>query len=129
MHPSRKLIVVIDDDDSVRCALGRQLRAAGFATVAFASAEEYLGVAATLDAAGVVSDINLGAVSGLHLALHPLIVELKIPVILITGGTDPVVAMRAQEIAAVFLQKPIPPGKLLEAVIDTVGEPIPDADE
>jgi len=125
----RQLIAVIDDDPSVRCALGRQLRAAGYRTLEFPSAEEFLQVAATCGAAGVVSDIQLGALSGLELALHPRVLELKLPVVLVTGAHDPLIAMRAQEIAAVFLQKPIPPGKLLEAVIDTVGAPIADGHE
>lgn len=129
MPTPRQLIAVIDDDTSVRHALGRQLRAAGYRTREFPSAEEFLQVAATCGAAGVVSDIHLGALTGLELALHPQVLELNLPVVLLTGMNDPVIAMRAQEVAAVFLQKPIPPGKLLEAVIDTVGAPIADGHE
>ena len=129
MSPPRKLIAVIDDEPSVRNALSRQLRAAGYLTAAFPCAEEFLQVAGTCGAAGVISDIHLGTLSGLQLALHPLIIELKLPVVLVSGSNDPVLTTRAQEIAAVFLQKPIPPGKLLEAVIDTMGAPIADGDE
>jgi len=129
MPTPRKLIAVIDDEPSVRNALSRQLRAAGYLTATFQCAEEFLHVAGTCGAAGVVSDIHLGALSGLQLALHPMIIEMNLPVVLVSGCNDPVTAMQAQEIAAVFLQKPIPPGKLLEAVIDTMGAPIADGEE
>ncbi len=48
MPPKRKLIAVIDDDDSVRKALDRQITAAGYRCHAFASAEQFLSVAAML---------------------------------------------------------------------------------
>ena len=50
MPPNRKLIAVIDDDASVRKALDRQITAAGYRCHSFASAEQFLSVAATLSA-------------------------------------------------------------------------------
>ena len=124
MATYRKLIAVVDDDASIRTALCRQMRAAGYSAMPFSSAEEFLAVARSCGAAGIISDIHLGTLSGLQLAVHPLVLELKLPVVLVSGSSDPTVTGQAQEIAAIFLQKPIPPGKLLEAVIDTMGSPI-----
>jgi FixJ family two-component response regulator len=129
MPTYRKLVVVIDDDPSLRNALCRQLRAAGYSAMAFPCAEEFLQVASTCGAAGVISDIHLGTLSGLELAVHPRVTELRMPVVLISASCDPVLTMQAQEIAAAFLQKPIPPGRLLEVVIDTMGSPILEADD
>ncbi|HET7810984.1 MAG TPA: response regulator [Steroidobacteraceae bacterium] len=124
MPTLRKLIAVIDDDPSIRNALSRQMRAAGFRTAAFQCAEEFLLAAATCGAAMVISDIHLGELSGLDLAVHPQVVQMQLPVVLISGSIDPEITARAQDVAAAFLRKPIPPGMLLETVIDTVGAPI-----
>jgi len=129
MPPKRKLIALIDDDASCRKALDRQISAAGFRCHAFADAEEYLMVAGVCGAAGIVSDIHLGGLSGLELAVHPTVVEMSIPVVLISATADPLIEQSAQQIASVFLRKPIPPGKLLDAIVETVGPPLTDGDE
>ena len=129
MPPKRKLVAVIDDDAAVRKALDRQIHAAGYRSHAFACTEEFLKVAALCGAACVICDIHLGGMTGLELALHPTITELNLPVVLISGSCDPTVEEPARLIAAAFLRKPIPPGKLLEAIVDTVGPPIADEDQ
>lgn len=129
MPTLRKLIAVIDDDPSVRNALSRQMRAAGFRTLAFQCAEEFLLVAATCGAVMVISDIHLGSLSGIDLAIHPQITQMQLPVVLISGSIDPAITTRARDVSAAFLQKPIPPGMLLETVIDTVGSPIDEVED
>jgi len=129
MPPKRKLVAVIDDDASVRKALHRQINAAGYRSHAFACAEEFLKVAALCGAACVVCDIHLGGMTGLQLALHPTVMSLNLPFVLISGSDDPMVEEPARVIGAAFLRKPIPPGKLLEAIVDTVGPPIMDGED
>jgi len=128
MPNKRKRIAVIDDDLSVRKALERQMHAAGFAACQFASAEDFLEVARDGDFACLICDIHLGGMTGLELALHPVISELNLPVVLISGSGDPVIEEPAQLIAAAFLHKPIPPGKLLDTIIETVGPPLEDGE-
>jgi FixJ family two-component response regulator len=67
--------------------------------------------------------------TGLELAVHPTITEMKLPVVLISGSDDPLIEAPARDIAAIFLRKPIAPGKLLEAIVDTVGPPIADGED
>jgi|KBSMisStaDraftv2_1062788.scaffolds.fasta_scaffold295773_2 FixJ family two-component response regulator len=129
MPSVRKLVAVIDDDASMRRALDRQMRAAGFRCELFSSAEDFLAVAGELHADCIVSDINLGGMSGLELAMHPTVVGLNVPTVLITGRHDALIEERAQVIAAALLLKPIPPGKLLEAIIDAVGPPLAEIDD
>jgi len=123
------LVAVIDDDPSVLKALDRQVSAAGYRSHAFASAEEFLAVAAFCGAACVICDIHLGGMSGLELATHPVVTSLNLPVVLISGGWEPPVDDAARATGAAFLQKPIPPGKLLETIVDTVGPPIADGED
>lgn len=128
MPPYRRLIAVIEDDVSVRKALDRQIRAAGYRCAAFACAEDYLAVAQTCLASAVVADVNLGGMSGLQLALHPEVTRLNVPVVLITASVDPLIEVAALEISAIFLRKPISCQELLDAIVDTAGPPIADGE-
>lgn len=129
MPTVRKLIAVIDDDPAIRTALDRQLRSAGFRCELFGSAEDFLAIATELRADCIVSDINLGGLTGLELALHPTVVKLDVPVVLITAQREPLLEESAHVIAAALLHKPIAPGKLLEAIVDAVGPPLEDDDD
>ena len=60
MPPPRKTIAVVDDEVALRNALERLVRAAGYRCESFASAEEFLAVAAGLGAACLLADIHLG---------------------------------------------------------------------
>ena len=128
MPPPRKTIAIVDDDASLRKALDRQLSASGFNCVTFASAEEFLLVAAVVLPACVLADIHLEGMSGLQLALHPQLTALNVPVVLITGCDDPMIEIPAREIADAFLRKPFAPQVLLDTIIDTVGPPIIDVE-
>ena len=128
MTPPRKTIAIVDDDFSVRQALARQLRAAGYRCESFASAEEFVAIAATVGAACLLTDIHLGGMTGIDLALHPVVTELNLPVVLISGSIDPTIEVAARQIGVAFLRKPITCTILLETIIDTVGAPIADGD-
>jgi FixJ family two-component response regulator len=128
MPPARKIIAVVDDDESVRTSLARLLRVAGYRCELFASAETFLAVAGISGAACVLCDIHLGGMTGLELALHPLITACNLPVVLMTGIDDPMIELPARELGAAFLRKPIPCNKLLEAIVGTIGAPIPDGE-
>jgi FixJ family two-component response regulator len=126
MPPERRIIAVVDDDESIRNGLCRQLRAAGYRCELFASAECFLPVAAMSRAACVLSDVHLGGMTGLELALHPVLAELKLPVLLMSGTSDPLIEIPAREIAAGFLRKPILTESLVAAIVEAIGPPIVD---
>jgi len=128
MPPERKFIAVVDDDAAIRKSLERVLRSAGYRCETFANAEELLLVVAVCRAACIVSDINLEGMSGLELALHPKITALLLPVVLVTGSSDPMLEVPAREIGAAFLRKPFSAEQLLEVIIDTAGPPITDGE-
>jgi len=126
MPPYKKLIAVVEDHVSVRKALERLVRSAGYRCEGFASAEDFLAVANICKPDCIVSDINLGGMTGLAMALHPVLTALRVPVVFITGALDPTIEGPAREIGAAFLFKPIQGQELLEAIVDTAGPPLAD---
>ena len=67
MLTSRTIVAVVDDDPSMLNAAEDLLHAQGFATMVFASAEEFLdrGVVTQVDC--LLLDIHLGGMSGIEL--------------------------------------------------------------
>jgi FixJ family two-component response regulator len=111
------IIHVVDDDDSVRVALTRLLRAKGYETRAYKSAGEFL-METRADAPGcVVLDVRMPGPSGLD--LHEALVkdENPLPVIFLTGHGDIPTSVRAMRAGAVdFLTKPVRRETLMGAI-------------
>ncbi|MBX3276824.1 MAG: response regulator transcription factor [Acidobacteria bacterium] len=111
------IIHVVDDDESVREALGSLLRSAGMRVETHSSAQDFLA-AEREDAPGcLILDLRLPGMSGLDLqrALEERGVE--IPIVFITGHGDIRSSVRAMKAGAVeFLTKPFRNDDLLAAV-------------
>jgi FixJ family two-component response regulator len=127
MTAFRKTLVIIDDDPSVRKALARLVEKAGYRVETFASAEEFLGVAAECGADCLIVDVDLGGpISGLDLARDPAVRGLRVPVLFISGSTHEAVRDRAMALGgADYLRKPFPATRLLEAIANAIGPPDP----
>ena len=67
MTPAELRICVVDDDEEVRRAVRRLLRAAGFIAETFVSAEEFLESRDRARPDCLVLDVHLGGLSGLDL--------------------------------------------------------------
>ena len=108
---------IVDDDDSVREALSRVLRYAGFDARAYASAVEFL-VAERDDAPScIVLDVGLPGMSGVELQAAIGRRESTPPIIFLTGRGDVATSVRAMKAGAVdFLTKPVDRKALLTAV-------------
>jgi FixJ family two-component response regulator len=92
------LVVVVDDDDAVLKALGRVLRAAGFDTATYSSAEAFLTAPPARRAHCLLLDVQLGGMSGLDLQRHLRAHGSTLPVIILTAFDDD--AVRAEACAA-----------------------------
>ena len=115
-------IAVVDDDASVRRALQRLLRAAGFAVETFATAREFLDSARWAQTACLVLDIHLPGMSGLELQEHLAVSGAPIPIVFITAHDDATVRERASRAGAVgYLRKPFDQGTLIEAIGRAIG--------
>src|SRR5260370_12103170 len=113
----RVRVAIIEDEESVRNALVFQLRTAGFAVVAYSSAEELLESADAKDFDCVVADIYLPRMNGLQLQEE---LNRTIPyasIVFITGHGDLSLGMHAMRQGAVdFLEKPVDDQALLNSI-------------
>jgi FixJ family two-component response regulator len=113
------LVAVIDDDASVRRALGRLLRSAGLSVQLFASAEDYLQTHTA--AACVILDQCLPGLSGLELYRRLLEEGRQVAAVFITGHENEPTRREALAAGAVaFLHKPFDDEVLLRAVSGAV---------
>ena len=114
--PSR-MVLVVEDDDSMSEAIQRLLKAAGFECAAFASAEALLAGGVNEDTACVVSDLKLPGMSGLGLLASLRQRDVSPPFILITAHDAPGLREQAERCGvAAYLAKPFRGTALLEAV-------------
>jgi FixJ family two-component response regulator len=84
--PDRLTVVVVDDDDEVRKALGRLLRSLGHDVRVFASAEEFEASPAAADC--LILDVRLPGLNGLELRERIRLGGSSIPIVFITGDGD-----------------------------------------
>jgi FixJ family two-component response regulator len=113
----QNLVVVVDDEEPVREAVSRMLKAAGLTVRAFASAEDLLK-SGLLNATGcVITDIRMPGMSGLELLAELNARHCPIPTILITAHGDENLRMQAMRAGVVkFLAKPVDGETLLASV-------------
>ena len=116
------LVVVVDDDESVRESLPDLLRQCGFASAAYASAEEFLSSDAIEQTSCLILDIAMPGMSGIELQRELVRRRLPIPVIFITGHADDIDRRRLLEDGAVeCLFKPFSDTQLPDAVAAALG--------
>ena len=117
MTGPRALVVVVDDDASVRRGLERLLRSAGYAVETFASARAFLDRGDYARASCLVLDVRMPGQSGLDLQNVLVTAGYDIPILFITGHGDVAMAVQAIKAGAVdFLAKPFDDDVFLEAV-------------
>jgi FixJ family two-component response regulator len=114
---SRALVVVVDDDLSVRESLPELLRQCGFSATAFASGDEFLASNVIDQISCLILDVAMPAMSGIELARELARQGRAIPIVFISGDADESDRPRLlQEGAVECLFKPFSETELLEAV-------------
>ena len=117
MTETPAIVFIVDDDASVREALGRLIRSAGLRVEAFASAEEFLNRARTDAPSCLVLDVQLPDLSGLDLQRRMVDANNEMPIVFITGHGDIPTTVRAMKAGAIeFLTKPLVEGDVLESI-------------
>jgi len=117
MAEAKAIVFVVDDDLSVREALGSLIRSAGLQVETFASAQEFLARPRADLPSCLVLDVRLPGLSGLELQKRMAEVNIEIPIIFITGHGDVPTTVQAMKAGAVeFLTKPFRDEDLLDAI-------------
>jgi FixJ family two-component response regulator len=114
---SRTLVVIVDDDTSVRESLPDLLLELGFDVRTYASAGEFLDSARIAETDCILVDIQMPGMDGFDLLRELRARGYDIPAVLMTGYADDECRRRLKGSGAVaILQKPFGEGTLLHAI-------------
>lgn len=113
----RRLIHIIDDEESVRRSVGFMLKTSGFTVQAWPSGVAFLKEVRHLDAGCILLDIRMPEMDGIEVQQALNERGVTMPVIVLTGHGDVSVAVKAMRGGAVdFLEKPFEAETLLGAI-------------
>jgi len=115
-------IAVLDDEEPVRKALGRLLRASGLEVACYAGAREFLDGSAQRRPDCVVLDLHMPGMSGLQVLAELRRKRPPVPAVVITAHDAP--GTREQCLAAGaadYLRKPLDERVLLDAISASLG--------
>jgi FixJ family two-component response regulator len=113
----KPLVIVIDDDQSVREALDSLIRSVGLGVLGFSSAEEYRGATLPDRPGCIILDVRMPRQSGLELQRELVGAGETRPMIFITAHGDITMSVRAMKAGAIeFLPKPFRDQDLLDAI-------------
>ena len=113
----QQMVLVVDDDESMRVALSYLFQSMSLPVKLFSSASELLNSQLPDMASCLVLDIRLPGVSGLEFQDVLAKSEIRIPIIFMTGHGDIPMSVRAMKAGAVdFLTKPFRDQDMLDAV-------------
>ena len=111
------IVHVVDDDESLRDALGSLFRSVGLTPRLYGSAKEFLDRIDPAVPGCIVLDIRLPGTSGLDFQVQLAESGIGLPVILMTGHGDIPMSVRGMKAGAVdFLAKPFRDQDMLDAV-------------
>jgi FixJ family two-component response regulator len=111
------IVLIVDDDPSIRTALARLFRSVGFQTEVFASAADMLQTKLPDTPSCLVLDVRLPGQSGLDIQSELVKRNCHIPIIFMTGHGDIPMTVRAMKAGAIdFLPKPFRDQDMLDAV-------------
>lgn len=121
----RPVVLILDDDVSIRRSMGRLFRSVRLEVEGFASAGELLAYQRPARPACLVLDLYLPDVNGLDLLGQLAITDPELPVVVITGHVDESLRQRALRAGATaFLTKPYDEQALLDAIQAALFRPV-----
>lgn len=114
-------IALVDDEASVRVAMGRVLRLADYEVLPYASGEEFLAAFAETRPDCALLDVHLPGMTGIQVQLCLRSSQVPLPVVFITASDDPTVERDALGSGGLcVLRKPFTRHDLLESIISAL---------
>jgi FixJ family two-component response regulator len=111
------IISIIDDDESMRCAVKSLVTSLGFDACTFASAEKFLQSPHLDDTSCLITDLQMPGLSGVELQKSLLAQGRRIPIIFMTAFPEERMRARAIETGALgFLSKPFDSQTLINLI-------------
>jgi FixJ family two-component response regulator len=108
------LVVIVDDDASVRTSACRLIRSFGYRAEVFASGEELLSSPMAAETTCLLLDVRMPGMDGLEVQRR-VIARGHVPVIFISGCASEEEERRARSAGAIdFLRKPVDTATLLQ---------------
>jgi two-component system response regulator FixJ len=107
MASEERMVHLVDDDASVRRSVGFMLKTSGYQLETYESGGELLKKCAHLEQGCILLDVRMPGMDGLEVqqALHEK--GVRLPVFIMTGHGDVVLAVKAMKAGAVdFIEKP-----------------------
>jgi FixJ family two-component response regulator len=110
-------VAIVDDEEGIRKALGRLLRAAGLEAYGYANGQEFLTAAAERRPDCVVLDLHMPGMSGLQVLRKLKTAGLLLPVVVITAHDEPETRQECLSTGArAYLRKSLEDRLLLNAI-------------
>ena len=107
-------VAIVDDEEPIRKALRRLLRAAGIDAQSYASGQEFLEAAAAQRPDCLVLDLHMPGMSGLQVLRN---LKQKLPTVIITAHDEPETREQCLNAGAcAYLRKPLEDRLLLNAI-------------
>jgi two-component system response regulator FixJ len=114
-------VFVVDDDQSIRHAMGLLLKSVGLEHETFESADDFLTRHNGSENGCLVLDIRMPGLGGLELQDKLIEMNSALPIIFITGHGDIPMAVEAMQKGAVdFIQKPFRDQELLDRISEAL---------
>ncbi len=117
------LVIVVDDDASVRDSIQNLMSSAGMECMTFASPAELLSASVVERPGCIILDVRMPGSSGLEFQRHLASLGTLKPIVFLTGFGDIPMSVEAMKAGAIdFLTKPFRDQTLLDAVIAGVNQ-------
>jgi FixJ family two-component response regulator len=111
------IISIIDDDDSMRCAMKSLVTSLGLRVHTFRSAEEFLHSPRVDDTSCLITDLQMPDLSGIELQSLLVAQARHMPIILVTAFPEKRMRNRAMQAGALgFLSKPFESQMLIKLI-------------
>ncbi|HEY2675833.1 MAG TPA: response regulator [Steroidobacteraceae bacterium] len=119
----RPLIAIVDDEESVRRALSRTLRASRFDVVDFASGQEFLESIALRVPDCLILDFQMPGLTGRDVQQRLTAAKVRLPIIVVTAHDQPAVREQCLADGAVaYLAKPLRREHLIAVIMSALAE-------